>query len=316
LSYSFRGKKVWVAGHRGMVGAALVRRLKGEGCDFVTVGRESLDLTDQKKVRDWMSEMRPDCVFLAAAKVGGIHANNTQPVLFLQDNLLIQTNVLEAAHANDVERLVFLGSSCIYPKYAAQPIKENSLLTDSLEPTNEWYAIAKIAGIKLCQAYRKQFNRDWISAMPTNLYGPGDNFDLESSHVLPALLRKFHEAKKFGSPSVTLWGSGNPRREFMHCDDLADAVIFLAKNYSEAEHINVGSGEEVSIKELAELIAEEVGYDAKLLFDASKPDGTPRKLLDSSKLNSLGWNSSRSLRNGISQTYKHWISSLSSDHIP
>jgi GDP-L-fucose synthase len=256
-----------------------------------------------------MANNRPDCVVVAAAKVGGIHANNEAPVDFLQDNLVIQTNIFEAAHQNDVERLLFLGSSCIYPKFADQPIREASLLTGLLEPTNEWYAIAKIAGIKLCQAYRKQYGRDWISAMPTNLYGPGDNYDLETSHVLPALLRKFHEAKVSGAEEVVLWGSGSPLREFLHCDDLADALIFLLKNYSEHEHINVGSSSEVTIKGLAEIIATVVGYDAKLVFDASKPDGTPRKLMDSSRLHELGWNNVRSLENGIASTYEHWLSS-------
>lgn len=306
MSYSLIGKKVWVAGHRGMVGSALLRRLESEQCELITIDRKCVDLTDQSEVREWMQEASLDCIFLAAAYVGGIHANNTQPVNFLRDNLLIQTNVLDAAHSTNVERLVFLGSSCIYPKFAAQPIKEESLLTDSLEPTNEWYAIAKIAGIKLCQAYRKQFQRDWISVMPTNLYGPGDNYDLENSHVLPALIKKFHNAKMTKEREVIVWGSGTPLREFMHCDDLADALIFLAKNYSESTHINVGSGEEISIKDLAELVANVVGCDAVLSFDSKKPDGTPRKLMDSSKLHDLGWNDARSLRDGIASTYELW----------
>ena len=309
MSYSFEGKKVWVAGHRGMVGGAVARRLESEGCDLLLAGRDVVDLCDQSAVHSWMSDNRPDCIVVAAAKVGGIHANNVAPVDFLHDNLVIQNNILEAAHQNDVERLLFLGSSCIYPKFADQPIREGSLLTGTLEPTNEWYAIAKIAGIKLCQAYRKQYGRDWISAMPTNLYGPGDNYNLETSHVLPALLRKFHEAKISGANEVVLWGSGSPLREFLHCDDLADALVFLLKNYSEYEHINVGSSSEVTIKGLAETIAEVVGYKAELVFDSSKPDGTPRKLMDSSRLHELGWNNVRSLEEGIASTYEHWLAS-------
>ena len=309
MSYSLEDKKVWVAGHRGMVGGAVVRRLESEGCNLLLAGRDVVDLCDQLAVQAWMADHRPDCIVVAAAKVGGIHANNVAPVDFLQDNLVIQNNILAAAHENDVERLLFLGSSCIYPKFADQPIREDSLLTGPLEPTNEWYAIAKIAGIKLCQAYRKQYGRDWISAMPTNLYGPGDNYDLETSHVLPALLRKFHEAKVSGAKEVVLWGSGSPLREFLHCDDLADALVFLLKHYSEYEHINVGSSSEVTIKGLAETIAKVVGYEAELVFDASKPDGTPRKLMDSSRLHELGWNSLRSLEDGIASTYEHWLTS-------
>ena len=307
--YSLEGKKIWVAGHRGMVGGAVVRRLSAEGCDLLLAGRDVVDLCDQMAVRAWMADNRPACVVVAAAKVGGIHANNVAPVDFLQDNLVIQNNILAAAHHFDVERLLFLGSSCIYPKFADQPIREDSLLTGALEPTNEWYAIAKIAGIKLCQAYRKQYGRDWISAMPTNLYGPGDNYDLETSHVLPALLRKFHEAKMSGASEVVLWGSGSPLREFLHCDDLADALVFLLKHYSEYEHINVGSSSEVTIKGLAETIAKVVGYEAELVFDSSKPDGTPRKLMDSSRLHALGWNNVRSLEDGIASTYEHWLAS-------
>ncbi len=309
MPYSLEGKKVWVAGHRGMVGGAIVRRLQSEDCDLLLAGREMVDLSDRRAVQAWMFSNSPDCVVVAAAKVGGIHANNTAPADFLQDNLYIQNNIFDAAHKNDVERLLFLGSSCIYPRAADQPIREDSLLTGALEPTNEGYAIAKIAGLKLCEAYRKQYRRDWISAMPTNLYGPGDNYDLEASHVLPALLRKFHEAKVSGAREVVVWGSGSPLREFLHCDDLADALIFLLKNYSEYEHINVGSGSEVTIKGLAETIAEVVGYEADLVFDSSKPDGTSRKLMDSSRLHGLGWNNVRSLEDGIASTYKHWLAS-------
>ena len=307
MSFELSGKRIWVAGHRGMVGGAVASRLESEDCEVLLAGREVVDLLDQVAVEAWMTEAKPDAIVVAAAKVGGIHANNTAPVDFLQNNLVIQNNILAAAHACDVDRLLFLGSSCIYPKFAEQPIHEDSLLTGALEPTNEWYAIAKIAGIKLCQAYRKQYGRDWISAMPTNLYGPGDNYDLETSHVLPALLRKFHEAKVSGAKEVVLWGSGTPLREFLHCDDLADALVFLLKHYSEYEHINVGSGSEVTIRGLAETIAKVVGYDAQLVFDATKPDGTPRKLMDSGRLHALGWNDARSLEDGISSTYAHWL---------
>lgn len=307
MSYDLTGKRIWVAGHRGMVGGAVVRRLASEDCEVVTAGREVMDLTRQAEVDDWMAETRPDVIVMAAARVGGILANDTHPVDFLQDNLLIETNIARAAHAADVERFLFLGSSCIYPKMAPQPMAEDSLLTGPLESTNEWYAIAKIAGIKLMQAYRKQYGRDWISAMPTNLYGPGDNYDLESSHVLPALLRKFHEAKESGAERVEVWGSGTPLREFLHCDDLADALVFLLKEYSGAEHVNVGSGVEVSIRELAETIARVVGYEAELVFDATKPDGTPRKLMDSGRLHAMGWNRARPLEEGIRDAYAHFL---------
>ncbi|NKX39218.1 GDP-L-fucose synthase [Rhodobacteraceae bacterium R_SAG5] len=305
MAYDLKGKRIFVAGHRGMVGSAVVRRLETEDCEVITAAREELDLVDQAAVNAWMQEQRPDAIVMAAAKVGGIKANNDFPVDFLYKNLMIETNIAQAAHEADVERFLFLGSSCIYPKFAPQPIPEDSLLTGALEPTNEWYAIAKIAGIKLMQAYRQQYGRDWISAMPTNLYGPGDNYDLNSSHVLPALLRKFHEAKAAGATSVELWGSGTPLREFMHCDDLADALVFLLKEYSGHSHVNVGSGTEVSIRALAETIARVVGYEAELVFDASKPDGTPRKLMDSTTLHRLGWNQARPLEDGIRQTYAH-----------
>ena len=306
MSWNLSGKRIWVAGHRGMVGSAVVRRLVSEDCHVITAGRDAVDLTRQAEVEAWMAETRPDAIVMAAAKVGGILANDSYPVDFLLQNLQIETNIAAAAHASDVDRFLFLGSSCIYPKLAPQPMKEAHLLTGPLEPTNEWYAIAKIAGIKLMQAYRKQYGRDWISAMPTNLYGPGDNYDLQGSHVLPALIRKFHEAKLSGAREVVVWGSGTPLREFMHCDDLADALVFLLQHYSEDEHINVGSGTEISIGDLAMLIADVVGYHAEIVFDSSKPDGTPRKLMDSQRLHDLGWNGGQSLRDGIADAYKHY----------
>lgn len=301
--FDLNGKKVWVAGHRGMVGGALMRRLSSEGCDLVTVSRDQVDLVRQSAVESWLEAEKPDCIFLAAAKVGGIQANNTRPAEFLYENMMIEANIIHAAYQVGVKKLIFLGSTCIYPKMAPQPIPESALLTGPLEPTNEWYAIAKIAGIKLCQAYRRQYNCDFIAAQPTNLYGPGDNYDLESSHVLPALLRKAHEAKLTGAAELVVWGSGSPRREFLHVDDLADAVVHLAKVYSDEEHVNVGSGAEVTIKELAEQVCETVGFQGHLRFDVSKPDGTPRKLSDVSKLHGLGWNHARSLRDGLNQTY-------------
>lgn len=310
MVYDLTNKKIWIAGHRGMVGGALVRRLASESCEILTADRKALDLSQQTDVETWVSQNQPDAIIIAAAKVGGIHANNTSPVDFLQTNLQIQTNIMAAAHNCDVNRLLFLGSSCIYPKLAQQPITEDALLTGPLEPTNEWYAIAKIAGIKLAQAYRKQYGRDWISAMPTNLYGPGDTYNLETSHVLPALLRKFHEAKIAGEPEIIVWGSGKPLREFLHCDDLADALVFLLKHYSDDEHINVGSGMEVTIRELAETIARVVEHDAILTFDASKPDGTPRKLMDSTRLNDLGWSNARPLKCGVTQTYTAWLEAM------
>ncbi|MDA8800308.1 GDP-L-fucose synthase [Amylibacter sp.] len=307
MTYNLSDKKVWVAGHRGMVGSAVCRQLENEDCNIIKAGRDEVNLVNQAEVNDWMTAVKPDAIVLAAAKVGGIQANNNFPVDFLYENLMIEANIIHAAHLNNVERLLFLGSSCIYPRLADQPIKENSLLSGALEPTNEWYAIAKITGIKLIQAYRKQYGYDWISAMPTNLYGPGDNYDLNSSHVLPALLRKFHEAKISKSSEVTVWGSGKPLREFMHCDDLANALLFLLKNYSDYEHINVGSGNEVSIRELVEVIAKVVGYDAKIVWDKQKPDGTPRKLMDSTKLQRLGWEGNQSLYDGILHTYNTWL---------
>ena len=300
--FPLEGARVWVAGHRGMVGAAVVRRLAAEPCEVLTVGREALDLTDQAAVGAWMQAERPDVVVLAAARVGGIEANRSRPAEFLRDNLAIQTNVIHAAHEAGVAKLVFLGSSCIYPRLAPQPIPEDALLTGPLEPTNEWYAIAKIAGIKMCQAYRRQYGDDFISAQPTNLYGPGDNFDPVTSHVLAALLRRFHEAKRTGAESVTIWGSGTPLREFLHVDDLADALVHLLKTYSDEMPVNVGSGEEVSIRTLAGMIAETVGCEARIELDPSKPDGTPRKLVDTTLLRSLGWDRARPLRQGLLDT--------------
>ena len=307
MTYNLSDKNIWVAGHNGMVGSAVCRQLENEECNIIKAGRDEVNLVSQAEVNDWMNAIKPDAIVLAAAKVGGIEANNNFPVDFLYENLMIEANIIHAAHLNKVERMLFLGSSCIYPRLADQPIKEDSLLTGALEPTNEWYAIAKITGIKLIQAYRKQYGYDWISAMPTNLYGPGDNYDLNSSHVLPALLRKFHEAKVSEASAVTVWGSGTSFREFMHCDDLANALIFLLKDYSDYGHINVGSGVEVSIRELADMIAKIVGYDAKIVWDKSKPDGTPRKLMDTSNLQNLGWKGQRSLFDGISQTYENWL---------
>lgn len=310
MTYDLNGKRVWVAGHRGMAGGAVTKRLADEPCEVITAGRDVVNLVDQKATHDWMAATKPDAVVVCAARVGGIHANNSFPVDFLYDNLMIEANVIHAAFEAGVEKLLFLGSSCIYPKFADQPITEEALLTGALEPTNEWYAIAKIAGIKLCQAYREQYGADFISAQPTNLYGPGDNYDLQSSHVLPALLRKFHEAKEAGAPSVELWGSGTPLREFLHVDDLADALVFLLKEYSDPIPLNVGSGTEVTIRELAETIAEVVGYEAELTFDASKPDGTPRKLMNSGRLNGMGWNNARSLKEGITHAYSAYLDTL------
>jgi GDP-L-fucose synthase len=302
-NFDLTGRRIWVAGHRGMVGAAVVRRLASEPVEVLTAGRDTLDLTRQADVEAWMSANRPDVIVLAAAKVGGILANDTRPAEFIHDNLVIETNIIHAAHKAGVKKLLFLGSSCVYPKLCPQPIKEEYLLTGPLEPTNEWYAIAKIAGIKLAQAYRRQYGADYISCMPTNLYGPGDNFDLTSSHVLPALLMKAHRAKLVGSPDMELWGSGSPRREFLHVDDLADALVFLLRTYSAAEPVNIGVGTDLTIRELAETISRVVGFKGTLRFDASKPDGTPRKLLDVSRLTALGWQARTALEPGIASTY-------------
>lgn len=308
--YDLAGKKVFVAGHRGMVGSAIVRRLASENCEILTATRDTLNLMDQAAVRAWFAAEKPDAVFLAAAKVGGILANDSFPADFLYDNLMIEANIIEAAHRNNVEKLLFLGSSCIYPKLAPQPIPEDALLTGPLEPTNEWYAIAKIAGIKLCQAYRRQHGNDYISAMPTNLYGPGDNFDLASSHVMPALIRKAHEAKHSGASSITMWGTGTPRREFLYVDDCADACVHLMLNYSGDEHVNVGSGDDIAIADLVQLVSEVVGFEGEILKDVSKPDGTPRKLMDNSKLAGVGWRPKVELRDGIAQSYQAFLSTL------
>jgi GDP-L-fucose synthase len=300
--------RIYVAGHRGLVGSAICRRLKALGyTQLITRSHAELDLTDQEAVRRFFAETAPEYVILAAAKVGGILANGTYPAMFIWDNLAIQTHVIDAAYHSGVRKLLFLGSSCIYPRLAPQPLKEEDLLTSALEPTNEWYAIAKIAGIKMCQAYRRQYGFKAISLMPTNLYGPGDNFDLDSSHVLPALLRKCHEAKFSHAPQVVVWGTGQPRREFLHVDDLADAVVFLMQHYDDEAIINVGVGEDITIRELAERIAETVAFQGELTFDTSKPDGTPRKLLDVSRLFALGWRPQISLFDGLQQTYAWYL---------
>jgi GDP-L-fucose synthase len=296
--------RIFVAGHKGLVGSAICRRLQADGVEPLVAERSELDLLDQKRVDQWFREHKVHQVYVAAAKVGGIFANDTYPAEFIHDNLAIQTNLIHSAWQYGAEKLLFLGSSCIYPKHSPQPMAEDSLLTGPLEPTNEWYAIAKIAGIKMCQAYRKQYGFDAISVMPTNLYGPGDNFDLDNSHVLPALIRKFHEAKLAGEVSVTVWGTGSPRREFLHVDDLADACVFLMENYSSDEIVNVGWGRDISVSELAGLVRRVVGFDGEIVYDRSKPDGTPRKLLDTSRLTALGWTPSVSLEEGIAQTYE------------
>ncbi|MDY0873799.1 GDP-L-fucose synthase [Dongia rigui] len=302
-----RGARIWVAGHRGMVGSAIQRRLAREDCSVLTVARAEADLRDPHATLRWMKAQKPDIVFVAAAKVGGILENSIRPAEFLLDNLAIENSIIAAAHEIGVRKLLFLGSSCVYPKMAPQPIQEESLLTGPLEPTNEWYAIAKIAGLKLCQAYRRQYGSNFISCMPTNLYGPNDNFDLQSSHVLPALLRKIHEAKVSGAAEVPIWGSGEPRREFLHVDDLADACVFLIQHYEGEIPLNVGTGSDVTIAELAGTIADIVGYRGRFAFDRSKPDGTPRKLLDVSRLSALGWQAKTDLRSGIAATYDWYL---------
>ncbi|MFD3752715.1 GDP-L-fucose synthase family protein [Streptomyces cyaneofuscatus] len=304
------GSRIFVAGHRGLVGSAVARRLADDGHEVLTRGRDLLDLRDAAQTETYLRDIRPDAVVLAAAKVGGIMANSTYPVQFLEDNLRIQLSVIAGAHAAGTERLLFLGSSCIYPRLAPQPIREESLLTGELEPTNEAYALAKIAGIVQTQSYRRQYGASYISAMPTNLYGPGDNFDLETSHVLPALIRRFHEAQRDGAPEVTLWGTGSPRREFLHVDDLAAACVRLLEAYDGDAPVNIGCGEDLTIRELAETIAEVTGYQGRVGWDTSKPDGTPRKLLDVSRLTSLGFKPQIPLRDGIARTYAWWLGQL------
>jgi len=305
--FDLSGKRIFVAGHRGMVGSAISRRLDSENCTVLTAARTELDLMNQADVRRWFENNKPDVVVLAAAKVGGILANDTYPADFLYDNMMIEANVIEAAFRNDVQKLLFLGSSCIYPKFAPQPITEDALLTGPLEPTNEWYAIAKIAGVKLCQAYRRQHGCDYISAMPTNLYGPGDNFDLENSHVLPALIRKAHEAKEAGVRSIEIWGTGTPRREFLHVDDLADGCVFLLKNYSGSEHVNLGSGTDIPIGELATMVCRIVGLEGAITRDETKPDGTPRKLMSGEKIAAMGWSPAIGLEEGIAHAYQEFL---------
>lgn len=310
MHFDLSGKRIFVAGHRGMVGSAIVRQLEKADCDVLTAPRAELDLLDQAATRNWIAEHRPDAIVVAAAKVGGILANDSYPADFLYDNLAIAANVIEAAHRADVNRLLFLGSSCIYPKLAEQPIVEEALLTGPLEPTNEWYAVAKIAGIKLCQAYRRQHGRDYISAMPTNLYGPGDNFDFNSSHVLPALIRKAHEAKLSGAENITIWGTGTPRREFLHADDCANACVYLLEHYSDAAHVNVGSGEDITIYDLAQLVCDTIGFVGQIVRDESKPDGTPRKLMSADRLRAMGWTPTIDLADGIASTYRWYLDSL------
>ncbi|WP_376093830.1 GDP-L-fucose synthase family protein [Roseomonas sp. CCTCC AB2023176] len=310
MTYELRGKRVWVAGHRGMVGSALVRRLRAEDCEILTVPRSEVNLLDQAATTAWIERERPHAVFLAAARVGGILANDTFPADFLYDNLMIETNIIHGSSLAGVERLLFLGSSCIYPKFAPQPIREDSLLTGPLEQTNEWYAIAKIAGVKLCQAYRAQHGCQFTSAMPTNLYGSHDNFDLQNSHVIPALIRKAHEAKVSASLTMTIWGTGRPRREFLHADDCADALVFLLRHYHGAGPVNVGSGSDLTILDLAHLVAEVVGFEGRIENDLTKPDGTPRKLMSADILAGLGWRPRIGLRDGLAQAYRWYLDSL------
>jgi GDP-L-fucose synthase len=305
--FRLENKRVWVAGHRGMVGSALVRRLEHENCEIITSDRSRVDLRDQSQVKAWITETKPQVVFLAAAKVGGILANDTYPADFLYDNLMIQANVITAAFRASVEKLIFLGSSCVYPKFAPQPIPEDALLSGQLEATNQWYAVAKIAGIKLCQAYRRQYRVDFISAMPTNLYGPGDNFNLYLSHVLPALICKAHEAKVTGAASFNIWGTGSPRREFLHVDDCADAIVFLTKMYSAESQVNVGCGQDISVSDLARFVADIVGFDGKIVCDVTMPDGTPNKLMNSDMIFKMGWQPKITLPNGIRSTYRWFL---------
>ena len=310
MTYALTGKRVWVAGHRGMVGSAIVRRLASENCEVLTLSRNEVDLRRQTDVELWISRHRPDAIFLAAATVGGILANDSRPAEFLYDNLAIETNIINGAYQAGTRKLLFLGSSCIYPQLAPQPIPEDALLTGPLEPTNQWYAVAKIAGIMMCRSYRRQYGCDFISAMPTNLYGPNDNFDLLSSHVIPALIAKSHAAKMANANEMVVWGSGTPRREFMYTDDLADALVFLMRHYSEEAHVNVGVGYDVTIHELAQLIAEIIQFKGALAYDRSKKDGMPRKLMDSSTLLNLGWKPITSLEVGLKRTYQWFLNNM------
>lgn len=311
--YTLRNKRIWVAGHRGLVGSALVRRLQSEGCEVVVAPRESVDLRHPDQVERWMREAKPQAVFLAAARVGGIYANDTRPAEFIYDNLMIQSNIVEASRRVGVEKLMLLGSSCIYPRLAPQPIPETALLTGSLEPTNQWYAVAKIAGIKLGQAYRKQYGCDFISVMPTNLYGPGDNFDLLQSHVVPALLVKAHQAKLAQAPAMEVWGTGAVRREFLFVDDAADGMVYFMQHYSDEGIVNLGCGSDVPIRDLVELICKVVGYKGGIRFDTSRPDGTPRKMIDTSFAASLGWRARTSLQAGLEETYRWYIDNVASE---
>jgi GDP-L-fucose synthase len=310
LLFPLAKRRVFVAGHRGMVGSALTRRLARSGCAVLTAGRGEVDLRRQEPTEAWLGAQQPDAVFLAAATVGGILANDTRPGEFLYDNLMIAGNVIEASRRAGVKKLLFLGSSCIYPRLAPQPMPEEALLTGPLEPTNQWYAVAKIAGLKLCAAYRRQYGADLISAQPTNLYGPGDTYDLQASHVVPALIAKTHRAKVTGAAEVEIWGTGTPRREFLHVDDLADALVFLMERYSDESHVNIGWGEDVSIRELAELVAEVVGYTGGFRYAAEKPDGTPRKLLDVARLSGMGWRPRIRLRDGLADAYRWFVDNV------
>jgi GDP-L-fucose synthase len=310
--FSWHGARVWVAGHAGLVGSSIARRLAGEGCQVLRADRSELDLRNQHAVKEWMRSARPDVVIVAAATVGGIQANRTRPADFLHDNLMIASSIIEGAHASDVRKLTFLSSSCVYPRLAPQPIAESAMLTGELEPTNEWYAVAKIAGQKLCDAYRRQHGSDFISVVPATIYGPGDNFDLEGGHVLPSLLRRFHQAKVDRAASVTLWGSGSPVREFLYVDDLADAAVFLTERYSEEGPINVGALAPTTIRELATAVAHTVGYEGRIDFDVTKPDGMPRKLVDASRMTALGWQPSTTLATGLQTTYRWLLDRLAS----
>jgi GDP-L-fucose synthase len=312
IQFPLRGRRVFVAGHKGMVGSAIVRRLRQSDCEILTADRRQLDLTRQKEVEEWMAAHKPDAVFVAAAEVGGIHANNSRPADFLYDNLAIELATIEASRKAGVKKLQFLGSSCIYPRLAPQPMKEEALLTGPLEPTNQWYAIAKIAGLKMCQAYRRQHRCDFISVMPTNLYGPGDNFDPAESHVPAAMILKTHSAKMSGAPAIEIWGTGTPKREFLYVDDLADACVFLMERYSDEETVNIGTGSDITIKELGEVVAKVVGFRGGFTFNTSKPDGAPRKLLDVSRLTGLGWTARTSVENGFRQTYDWFLKNIAS----